>query len=89
MDECEDPTLNNCDVNAMCINTSGSFSCMCNNGYFGSGTDCELCYMGDGTDCDMCNPDKPFCLGYTKDCIGIVPLNCVASPWHALDCTIF
>ncbi|CAI8055637.1 Deleted in malignant brain tumors 1 protein [Geodia barretti] len=71
IDECEDPTLNNCDVNAMCINTPGSFSCMCNNGYFGSGTDCELCYMGDGTDCDMCNPDKPFCLGYTKDCIDI------------------
>ncbi|CAI8042374.1 Fibrillin-1, partial [Geodia barretti] len=60
MDECENPTLNNCDVNAMCINTCGSFSCMCNDGYFGSGTHCELC-----------NPEKPFCLGYTKNCTDI------------------
>ena len=81
IDECEDPTLNNCDVNAMCINTCGSFLCMCNDGYFGKGTHCE-----------PCNPEKPFYIGYTKNCTGILfyehcAIDSVATPWHALDRT--
>jgi EGF domain len=31
---------NNCDVNAVCTNTDGSFTCACNSGYTGDGTSC-------------------------------------------------
>ena len=38
IDECEfDP----CDINAFCNDTSGSFMCICDKGYFGDGFDCE------------------------------------------------
>ena len=30
----------NCDVNAACTNTPGSFTCACNIGYTGDGTSC-------------------------------------------------
>ena len=32
---------NNCDVNAACINTVGSFLCECNPGFSGDGTSCQ------------------------------------------------
>ena len=31
-------TLNNCDINAACINTFGSFKCKCNKGFIGDGS---------------------------------------------------
>ena len=31
-----------CDVNAMCTNSEGSFSCVCNPGYVGNGKTCNL-----------------------------------------------
>ena len=31
----------NCDVNANCTNTEGSFNCSCNPGYTGNGTYCN------------------------------------------------
>ena len=31
--------IHNCDDNATCINTEGSFHCMCNMGYSGIGTE--------------------------------------------------
>lgn len=37
IDECKDPNLNDCDVNAICINTSRSFNCSCIDHYFGDG----------------------------------------------------
>lgn len=40
IDECETDT-DNCDVNAHCNNTKGSFQCTCNIGYFGDGVVCE------------------------------------------------
>ena len=38
-DECANNT-DNCDVNAYCNNTVGSFNCTCNSGYTGNGTTC-------------------------------------------------
>lgn len=37
IEECKDPNLNDCDVNAICINTPGSFNCSCIDHYFGDG----------------------------------------------------
>ena len=39
INECTSGTQN-CDANAACTNTVGSFSCACNVGYVGSGTKC-------------------------------------------------
>ena len=39
-DECYD-LEDDCDINAVCINTYGSFECQCNDGYSGSGHDGE------------------------------------------------
>ena len=38
-DKCAN-NADNCDVNAYCNNTVGSFNCTCNSGYIGSGTTC-------------------------------------------------
>ena len=40
LDECTTHT-HNCDVNADCINTVGSYSCKCNAGYTGDGRTCS------------------------------------------------
>ncbi len=40
IDECE-REMDNCDPNALCANTPGSFTCSCNDGYTGSGTTCS------------------------------------------------
>ena len=39
MDECVND-VDNCDTNANCTNTPGSFTCACNLGYSGDGTSC-------------------------------------------------
>jgi len=31
----------NCDSKATCLNTVGSFTCICNSGYFGDGITCS------------------------------------------------
>ena len=41
MNECNNTTLNNCDLNAECLNLVGSFQCQCKTGYSGNGTICE------------------------------------------------
>ena len=41
INECTNGTAN-CDVNATCTNTTGSFTCKCNPGFTGDGTTCTL-----------------------------------------------
>ena len=40
VDECQS-NLDNCDVNADCSNTEGSYICLCNVGYSGNGFNCS------------------------------------------------
>lgn len=40
IDECVD-TAHDCDVNAECVNTPGSFDCICNSGHTGDGLLCS------------------------------------------------
>ena len=44
IDECEDGT-HNCDVNAVCINTLGSYNCTCKDGFYGDGINCIGNYL--------------------------------------------
>ena len=41
MNECSDPSLNDCHDNAICIDIPGSYVCECLEGYEGNGTFCE------------------------------------------------
>ena len=48
IDECTRGT-DNCDVNADCVNTEGSFLCLCRAGYEGTGQECtgrSICMCG-------------------------------------------
>ena len=40
VDECQNDTLNTCDDNADCFDTEGSFTCICREGYDGTGIAC-------------------------------------------------
>ena len=57
IDECSTGT-NNCDVNGICTNTIGSYSCKCKPGYIGNGTECFACneneYSFNDTTCLSC-----------------------------------
>ena len=44
IDECETDT-DNCDVNANCSNTKGSFQCACNAGFSGDGVVCQGTFL--------------------------------------------
>lgn len=37
VNECNNPALNNCPKNSICMNTNGSFFCKCDIGYFKTG----------------------------------------------------
>lgn len=83
-DECATPEANECDLNAMCTNTEGSYVCRCRRGYAGDGrncTDINECDNAESNECDsnaLCtNTEGSFvcrCLvGYEGDgrtCIG-------------------
>lgn len=52
VNECTNGT-DNCDANAQCTNTIGSFTCACDGGYSGNGTSCANINECDGAyDCD-------------------------------------
>lgn len=40
MDECSSPESNECDPNALCTNTVGSYVCRCKKGFSGDGRNC-------------------------------------------------
>ena len=40
IDECASPETNECDTNAECSNTEGSYTCSCRVGYTGDGKSC-------------------------------------------------
>ena len=40
IDECASPETNECDTNAECSNTEGSYTCSCRKGYTGDGKNC-------------------------------------------------
>ncbi|XP_078597688.1 signal peptide, CUB and EGF-like domain-containing protein 3 [Branchiostoma floridae x Branchiostoma japonicum] len=52
VDECSDGT-DNCDADATCYNTPGSFSCICNDGFGGDGLTCN--------DVDECSNNEHDC----------------------------
>ena len=52
IDECTVET-DNCDANATCTNTAGSFTCECNSGYSGDGVSCS--------DIDECSVETDNC----------------------------
>ena len=39
-DECVLPEINECDPNALCTNTEGSYLCRCRRGFVGDGRNC-------------------------------------------------
>jgi len=43
-DECASAEANECDVNALCTNTDGSYMCRCIRGYEGDGINCTGIY---------------------------------------------
>ena len=45
IDECSRPDTNQCDSNALCNNTEGSYVCSCLNGYQGDGRNCTGKYL--------------------------------------------
>lgn len=51
VDECADGS-NDCDDNAECTNTPGSFECACSRGFVGDGTTCEPAESCDDDPCD-------------------------------------
>ena len=40
VNECETPGINNCNINAACINNDGSYTCECKKGFAGDGVSC-------------------------------------------------
>ena len=78
-DECE-LGIDNCDVKATCVNTLGGFTCDCNQGFYGNGTDCNA-IVDTGADCEpgyFSTESDPVCKKFFEvDCKkdGTVEIN--------------
>ena len=83
INECVLEIRNNCAEDAKCINTPGSFSCMCKYGYVGNGTHCESCdpdnspigFTGNGTYCEgsiICTSVQDISLIYRRCWLQVV-----------------
>ena len=59
IDECASGT-HNCDANAQCINTIGSFKCNCVQGYSGNGVECSGTFVGAWALYILIRGDKSF-----------------------------
>src|SRR5882724_2997625 len=88
INECAAGGASNCDPQATCTNTPGSFSCTCKTGYSGDGkqcTDVNECAVGGGNTCDphaTCanTPGSFSCTckpGYAGDGKSCVRTSCV------------
>jgi len=93
VNECADATLNNCDVNAFCTDTAGSFTCTCNPGYTGAGTTGTCINVNECADATLNNCDvNAVCTdtvgsytctcntGYTGDGFTCTDINECADP---------
>ncbi|XP_028063149.1 putative wall-associated receptor kinase-like 16 [Camellia sinensis] len=68
INECANSNMNDCDTNAICIDTPGSYNCTCPHGYFGDG-------RKDGHGCIAVNSQFPvvkFSLGLSFGFLSIV-----------------
>ena len=81
--ECKDLP---CHVNASCINTLGSFYCVCNDGYFGDGFECkgipyiiariDIIDYGNITDVNECTKNSSACEDVCMNTIGSFFCTC-------------
>ncbi|XAR55804.1 Non-specific serine/threonine protein kinase, partial [Bertholletia excelsa] len=71
IDECVDSNSNDCDANAICINTPGSFNCTCKDGYTGDGRKNRHGCMKEGSQFPVIKFSLGLSLGFLSLLIGI------------------
>ncbi|XP_048587785.1 protein kinase C-binding protein NELL2 [Nematostella vectensis] len=76
IDECSINAAN-CHVDANCINTAGSFTCICKPGYTGNGVSC--------TDINECLVEMSNCHGNATCANTAGSFTCTCEPWYTGD----
>lgn len=80
VDECAQPALNDCDEEAVCTNTAGSFTCACPAGWSGDGKACTpACEpgCGEGATCaredgaSVCTCPEGYALDAARNCVDV------------------
>ncbi|XP_072025661.1 uncharacterized protein [Amphiura filiformis] len=84
INECEDESHNDCDINAVCINNAGSFTCICKG---------ESNFRGDGKSCEAVNPcDEAPCKNHgtcsEEDNDDGFVCECLRDQWMGRRCDI-